>query len=520
MTSYGGAPYSVQTQQKEQQQATQQSHQAIQQSQVQQLQQNMLMTMNGTPNTALPISVTASSHPGPYNTLNAEQPEITMRQTIPKELQNSSQQTMIQIGSATGQTPPEKNGQLLPRPSGVLTNINNTSQTVPQHPYAQQLLNQLQARSRSTITLPARLAAPGSGITLPTNIKKSDNSIRRVERTQVKHTLGNSNGKAKNNLLYSSACRASVTQQAALRTLTETNRNSSVDHGSSKNSEIQSSSTPSQNGAPQYQKVPVVGGKNATPLYKSMKDSSCDITPQLFLEKLLRSRGYCTQNYCSLDGGYYCKPTPLQKASYGVRMVQSVRQSNSELLEKLLKCGLSPNPCNAFGESVVHMVCRRGDSKLLKVLKDAGCSLQVTDDFGRTPLHDACWTAGPNFETVDIILNADLRLLNVVDCRGSSPLTYVKRDHWGKWIAYFQSKVEQYWAPRDISTVGGQPPPPLCNETPNSRPIVDPPNATDLETAQMIASGKMEPEELTRGETSNVPSPVQLIRSTEPVPAT
>lgn len=250
------------------------------------------------------------------------------------------------------------------------------------------------------------------------------------------------------------------------------------------------------------------------------KNSSFDLTPQTFLEKLLKSRGYSTQNFCSLDGGYYCKPTSLQKASYGVRIVQSVRQSNAELLEKLLKCGLSPNPCNAFGESIVHMVCRRGDSKLLKVLKDAGCSLQVTDDFGRTPLHDACWTAEPNFETVDIILDTDLRLLNVVDCRGSSPLSYVKRDHWGKWIAYFQSKMEQYWSPRDVSAIGEQPPPPLCNERPNSRPIVDPPNATDLETAQKVASGSVEPEELIRGDSSKVKLPLQLASPAAPVPAT
>mmetsp|Transcript_15144 Transcript_15144/g.22314 ORF Transcript_15144/g.22314 Transcript_15144/m.22314 type:complete len:521 (-) Transcript_15144:180-1742(-) len=519
MTSYQGTSYNVQTQQNQQQQPSQQSHVVLQQSHMQQLQQNMLMTMNSTANAALPISVTASSHPGPFSSLNAEQAELT-RPILPQQLQNSTQQTILQYGSAIGQTQPEKNGQWRPPPSGVLTSINNTSETRLKHPSTPQMPKILQSISRSTITLPARLAAPGSGITLPTSVKKSDSSIRKAERRQAKHTIANINGKSKCSLLYSSACRASVTQQAVLRTLTETNRNSlSSDSGSSKNAGSQRSNKSSQNEAGQYQKVPVVGGKNIASICKPMNNSATELTPQLFLEKLLRSRGYCTQNYCSLDGGYYCKPTPLQKASYGVRIVQAVRQSNPELLEKLLKCGLSPNPCNAFGESVVHMVCRRGDFKLLKVLKDAGCSLQVTDDFGRTPLHDACWTAEPNFETVDMILDTDLRLLNVVDCRGSSPLNYVKRDHWGKWIAYFQSKVEQYWAPRDVSIVGGQPPPLLCNETPNSRPISDPATATDLETAQKIASGKMEPAELRKDEASSVPSPVQMIRSAEAVSA-
>mmetsp|Transcript_28054 Transcript_28054/g.42445 ORF Transcript_28054/g.42445 Transcript_28054/m.42445 type:complete len:504 (+) Transcript_28054:2-1513(+) len=503
MTSYQASLCAVDSQQDKEQ--------AIQQSQLQQLKQNMLMTVDGQrTGVALPISVTASSHPGPSSNGNQEQVELIARQRIQQQMQNSSQKGQVQV---------DKNGQYHPQTSGVLTNINNTSQTVLVHPYSQ-MQSQPQARSRSTITLAARLAAPGSGITLPTSIKKSDNLIRKVEKTQAKHTLRNSSGSAETNLLYSSACRASVTQQAALRTLTETNGNSTTgaEPESSKRIGNQVSSTLSQRG--KYQKVPVVGGKNNTPICKPMKNCAFELTPQTFLEKLLKSRGYSTQNYCSLDGGYYCKPTSLQKASYGVRIVQSVRQSNPELLEKLLKCGLSPNPCNAFGESIVHMVCRRGDSKLLKVLKDAGCSLQVTDDFGRTPLHDACWTAEPNFETVDIILDTDLRLLNVVDCRGSSPLSYVKRDHWGKWIAYFQSKKEQYWSPRDVSAIGEQPPPPLCNERPNSRPIVDPPHATDLETAQKVAAGSVKPEEIIRGDSSNVRLPLQLASPAAPVPAT
>lgn len=237
-----------------------------------------------------------------------------------------------------------------------------------------------------------------------------------------------------------------------------------------------------------YRKV--VGGK--TPIPRSMSMTiQAEVSPQTFLDRMIKSRGYCTRNFCSLEGGYYCKPTELQKASYGIRIVQAVRASNVELLKSLLNCGLSPNPCNKFGESVVHMVCRRGDYKLLKVLVDNGCSLQVTDDFGRTPLHDACWTAKPNFEIVQLILDTDERLLHLVDCRGSSPLSYVKREHWSKWIAFFKSKQEIYWKPRKVEDVGEEPPPPLVSEAPHSRPIKDPKNAISVETAEKISSGKM-----------------------------
>lgn len=237
---------------------------------------------------------------------------------------------------------------------------------------------------------------------------------------------------------------------------------------------------------------------------------------------MLNTRGYSTNNFCSLDGGYYCKPTPLQKASYGMKVIQAVRASDGELLQAMMDSGLSPNPCNQFGESVVHMVCRRGDYKLLKILVNAGCSLQVTDDFGRTPLHDACWTAEPSFDCVELILNHDARLLHIVDCRGSSPLSYVKREHWKQWIEFFRNKADQYWPNRDISKEGEQSPPSLAGTAAHSGPLVDPKNAIPVELAMLIASGKLDPNEFLRrkkeamegkqqsvnGKTTETPAPV------------
>lgn len=233
----------------------------------------------------------------------------------------------------------------------------------------------------------------------------------------------------------------------------------------------------------------------STCLQKVETDSS---SPQAFLDKMISARGYSTNNFCSLDSGYYCKPTALQKASYGMKIIQAVRTSDGELLQAILDCGLSPNPCNQFGESVVHMVCRRGDCKLLKILVNAGCSLQVTDDFGRTPLHDACWTAEPSFDCVKLILNHDARLLHIVDCRGSSPLSYVKREHWKQWIEFFRSKADTYWPARDISKEGEQTPPTLAEAAAHSVPISDPKNAIPEELAVLISSGKLDPNEFLR----------------------
>lgn len=128
-------------------------------------------------------------------------------------------------------------------------------------------------------------------------------------------------------------------------------------------------------------------------LNPSYPSNHCEMTLVEYLSSLLTSRGYSTQHFAALDGGYFCKPTDFQKASYGLKLIQAVRRSDTSVVEKMLEKGISANPCNAFGESILHTICRRGDNELLKIfLKYGGC-VQVCDDFGRTPLHDACWTS-------------------------------------------------------------------------------------------------------------------------------
>jgi ankyrin repeat protein len=218
-------------------------------------------------------------------------------------------------------------------------------------------------------------------------------------------------------------------------------------------------------------------------------------SPQAFLDKAIEARGYSTKQHCSLEGGYYCRPTPLQQASYGSRVSQAVRASDGILLRRLLDAGLSPNPCNSYGESLVHMVCRRGDHKTLRILLESGCSLQVTDDYGRTPLHDACWRVEPSFEAVQLILDSDKYLLHLLDCRGAAPLSYVKPENYEKWIEFLKTKLERFWPMRDIGTEGEERPPPLTLREPHSLPIPDPQTALPLEVVAMVSNGRMEPEE-------------------------
>ncbi|KAL7558595.1 hypothetical protein ACA910_001296 [Epithemia clementina (nom. ined.)] len=215
--------------------------------------------------------------------------------------------------------------------------------------------------------------------------------------------------------------------------------------------------------------------------------------PQMLLDEAMVSRGYCADSYQTLHTSYYKSPTELQLASYGPYMIRMVKESNADGLRAALKAGISPNPCNQFGESLVHMACRRGDMKILSILLDAGASVQVADDYGRTPLHDACWAANPAFDVVEAILKLDTRLFYMKDCRGSLPLFYVHRDHFDAWSTFLLDRAVPIYYPLEQAT--GDTPPPLCKLHPNALPLPNPKDCMSTELAKMVANGKMTPSE-------------------------
>jgi hypothetical protein len=214
--------------------------------------------------------------------------------------------------------------------------------------------------------------------------------------------------------------------------------------------------------------------------------------PQIYLDNMLTERGYSTEKFKSLSCAYHCRPSELQQASYGVCMVQAVRTSDTVLIKRLMDAGLSPSPSNGYGESLMHLVCRRADNRVLRSLLEYGCTVQVSDDYGRTPLHDACWTPEPDFELIKLILDEDVRLLYIADGRGATPLSYICKDNWPLWIDFFDSVKEAYWPPRDITKLGVESPPPLTQQLPHSLPVPDPVNALPSDVAFKVASGHLD----------------------------
>jgi ankyrin repeat protein len=228
---------------------------------------------------------------------------------------------------------------------------------------------------------------------------------------------------------------------------------------------------------------------------KKKKDSSSNESPQIYLCAILESRGYSLEEFNALETGYHNTPTAFQTASYGSEIIDAVKRGDEEELRNFVSCGLSPNACNEHGESLIHMACRKGESSCLNVLVEYGATLQVADDYGRTPLHDACWAPEPNFEIVEVLLQKDVRMLNLLDGRKQTPLSYVRREIWKPWKKFLHSKIDQYWPQRDVAIEGPEAPPELVQQEPNSRKIPVPKEALPLELASMVAQGKMDPAE-------------------------
>ena len=115
-------------------------------------------------------------------------------------------------------------------------------------------------------------------------------------------------------------------------------------------------------------------------------------------------------------------------------------------LSSLLRAGLSPDPRNAHGDSVLGMVCRRGDVRVFQALLKAGASVGIADAFGRTPLHHAAWAGETtSFEIVGMVLGLDPGLLYVTDRHGKTPLQYVPRSEWERWATFLESRKDEYW---------------------------------------------------------------------------
>lgn len=166
--------------------------------------------------------------------------------------------------------------------------------------------------------------------------------------------------------------------------------------------------------------------------------STENVDPQKTLVSILQDAGFKAEGikFSEMED-YFVSYTEKELESYGTETISAIRKRNIPLLRELRDKGKSLHTANKFGESLIHMACRRGFTDVVKFLiEECDVSPRVKDDYGRTPLHDACWSAEPNFDLMDYLMEQEPDLLLVRDQRGHYPFSYARRNHYGPWTDF------------------------------------------------------------------------------------
>ena len=139
---------------------------------------------------------------------------------------------------------------------------------------------------------------------------------------------------------------------------------------------------------------------------------------------------------------FLTKPTATMIAEYSTEIVRAVRANDVATARRLYQEGkFTSNACNRFGESILHIACRRGHLGMVQfLLEDVGLNVHdLRDDYQRTVLHDAFWTPQAAYDVVDYLLQQPyaVDLLLLPDQRGFTPVHYARADDRGKWLHFF-----------------------------------------------------------------------------------
>lgn len=143
-----------------------------------------------------------------------------------------------------------------------------------------------------------------------------------------------------------------------------------------------------------------------------------------------------------------------QLANYDVDVVAACRENDLEELRLLHGTGRSLSCCNRYGESLLHMACRRGFFPIVSFLvHGTGAAIRITDDCGRTPLHDALWHRDCQYSVVDLLIQLDPSLLLLCDKHGHTPFSYARREHWEVWKQFLWDRREHILQAVDVEVM-------------------------------------------------------------------
>ena len=168
-----------------------------------------------------------------------------------------------------------------------------------------------------------------------------------------------------------------------------------------------------------------------------------NIKPSDYVRSAFKANGFVVDEVKIEAQKSFIKPTKEMLEAYQPEVLNCVRRNELVELQKLHKAGLLMNCCNKFGESLLHLACRRGYTSIVRYLvEEVKVNVHIRDDYLRTPLHDACWTTQPEYELVDVLLKAAPAHMVLEDARGFTPFDYVRREHHGKWLRFLWERKD------------------------------------------------------------------------------
>ncbi len=186
-----------------------------------------------------------------------------------------------------------------------------------------------------------------------------------------------------------------------------------------------------------------VDGDNIIPKTPNVDDRN----PSQILGRILKEREYdfdvIPWDSQKIPDDFFEPNSEENMKAYTNEILGAVRTQDVQTLKQLFANGHSMQCRNKFGESILHLACRRGFGDVVDFLiHDAQININIRDDFGRTPLHDVCWVTKPNFQIVTNLLKVSPDLFIIGDSRGFTPLQYVKKDQHGAWSDFLEQNEE------------------------------------------------------------------------------
>ena len=148
--------------------------------------------------------------------------------------------------------------------------------------------------------------------------------------------------------------------------------------------------------------------------------------------------------HCNITAKHLTINKTTATEGYTMEAVSAIRSNDVGALRYMLENGHPFDACNANGEYLIHLACRRATPETVEFLvNEAKVKVDVADAMGRTILHDVCWKSFPDLEMMSTVLQlVPPKLLLAGDMRGHTPFDFARKEHWPIWIRYLSDNQE------------------------------------------------------------------------------